>query len=235
MVDDPQQTLRLLGLNQLLDDFRNRVGIGTDRAGAWRAAQRPHAALHHLRLLTGHRHDERLLLHDQRVATDDDLALFRVVHRHDRDVLDVDVLPDVDLGPVREREYANAFARTQLAVQQVPQLRALTLGVPLAVRVANREDALLGAGSLLVAPGAADGRVEVASRQAVQQRLGLQQAAAALRADLVRLRPFADRLFVGVNDEPRPDLRGHAVAELDHFAELVGRVDVQQGERNRTG
>ena len=60
-------------------------------------------------------------------------------------ILDVDVLPDVDLGPVREREHADALAGAQLAVQQVPQLRALPLRVPLTVRVADGEDALLRA------------------------------------------------------------------------------------------
>ena len=108
-------------------------------------------------------------------------------------------------------------------------------GIPLAVGVAHREHALLGARPLLVAPRAADRGVEVAGREAVEQRLGLQQAAAALRADLERLRAVGDRFLVGVDDEPRADLLGHPVAELDHLAELVGGVDVEQRKRNRTG
>src|SRR5207244_4046891 len=133
-------------------DFRDGVGIGPHRARAWRAAERPHPAFHDLRLLAGHRDDERLFLDDQRIAADDDLALPGVVHRDDGDVLEVDVLPDVDLGPVRQREHADAFARAQLAVEQVPQLGALPLWIPLAVRVADGEDALLGARTLLVPP-----------------------------------------------------------------------------------
>ena len=65
--------------------------------------------------------------------------------------------------------------------------------------------------------------------------LRLQQAAAALRADQEGLRAVGDRFGVGVDDEPRADRRGVAVAELDHLPELVGRVDVQQRERNRPG
>jgi hypothetical protein len=49
--------------------------------------------------------------------------------------------------------------------------------------VTQREDALLRARALLVAPGAAERRVEVAGLERVEQRLGLEQAAAALRAD----------------------------------------------------
>ena len=95
------------------------------------------------------------------VAADDDLALLGEIERHDRNLLDVDVVPDVDLGPVREREDADALARADAAVQQVPELRPLVLRIPLALRVAEREDALLGARALLVAPRAAERRVEV--------------------------------------------------------------------------
>ena len=192
--------------DQLLDDLRHGVGVRADGAGARRAAERSHAALHQLRLLARQQRHERLLEHDQRVAADDDLALLGEVERHDRDVLDVDVLPDVDLGPVREREHADALARPDAAVQQVPELGPLVLRIPLALGVAQREDALLGARAFLVAPGAAERRVEVAGLERVEQRLGLQQPAAALRADEERLRAVGDRLLVGVDDQPRADL-----------------------------
>ena len=148
-------------------------------------------------------------------------------------LFDVDVLPDVELGPVRQREHADALARADAAVQQVPELRPLVLRIPLALRVAEREDALLGARAFLVAPGAAERRVEVAGLERVEQRLGLEQPAAALRADEERLRAVGDRFLVGVDDQPRADFLRVPVAELDHLAELVGRVDVQQRERNR--
>ena len=70
----------------------------------------------------------------QRVAAHDDLALLGEVERHDRNVLDVDVLPDVDLGPVRQRKDADALAGPDAAVQQVPQLGPLVLRIPLALR-----------------------------------------------------------------------------------------------------
>ena len=127
--------------------------------------------------------------------------------RHDRDLLDVDVLPDVHLGPVREREDAQALAGMNARVVEVPQLRALVLGIPLALFVAEGEDAFLGAGFLFVAPRAADGRVEAARAQPVQQGLGLQQSAAALRAQPERVRAVGDRLLVGIDDQLGADLR----------------------------
>ena len=117
-------------------------------------------------LLAGQQRHERLLERDQRLAADDDLALLGEVERHDRNVLDVDVAPDVDLGPVRQREDADALARPDAAVQQLPELRPLVLRIPLPVGVAQREDALLGARALLVAPRAAERRVEAAGLRA---------------------------------------------------------------------
>ena len=155
------------------------------------------------------------------------------VERHDGDVLLVDVLPDVDLGPVRQRKHADALAGPDAAVEQVPELRPLPLGIPLALLVAQREDALLGARPFLVAPGAAERRVEVARFERVEQRPRLEQAAAALRADRERLRAGCDRVGVRVDDQPRADFLRVAVAELDHLPELVRRVDVQERERNR--
>src|SRR5438105_5259562 len=235
VIDDAQLPLGLARGDQLVDDFRQRVGVGSDRTGARRAAERSHPALHQLRLFAGHGDDERLFLHDERGAADDDLALLGEVERDDRNVFDVDVLPDVDLGPVRQREDADALAGPQLAVQQAPELRTLTLRIPLAVRVAHGEDALLRARALFIAAGAADGRIEIAGLQRVEQRFRLQESAAALRADLERLRPFANRLFVGVDDEAGADALGHLVPERDHFLELVRGVDVQERKRDRSG
>ena len=52
------------------------------------------------------------------------------VERHDRDVLEVDVLPDVELGPVRQREDADALALVLAGVVEAPQLGPLVLRVP---------------------------------------------------------------------------------------------------------
>ncbi len=120
------------------------------------------------------------------------------------------------------------------SVQKVPQLRPLVLGIPLALRVAQGEDPFLGTRSLLVAPSAAEGGVEIARLQSVEKRLGLQESAAALRPHQERLRAVGNRLFVGVNDQSCADLGRVPVPELDHLAELVGRVDVKERERNRT-
>ena len=59
-----------------------------------------------------------------------DRALLGEIERHDRDVLGHDVLPDVELGPVREREDADRFALADARVVELPELGPLVLRVP---------------------------------------------------------------------------------------------------------
>src|SRR6202012_430676 len=86
--------------------------------------------------------------------------------------------PDVEVGPVRNREDADVLALALAAVVEAPQLGPLVLRVPLAEFVAEAEHALLGAGLVLVAPTAPEDRVEAAVLDRVEQRPGLVPVAA---------------------------------------------------------
>src|SRR5690606_39864940 len=68
--------------------------------------------------------------HDQRAIAVDHRALGSKIQRHDRNAFQIDVLPDIQLGPVGQGEYADALALVHLAVVDVPQFRALVLRVP---------------------------------------------------------------------------------------------------------
>ena len=143
-----------------------RVGLALDRAGQRVAAERAEAHLLQHRLLARLQRHALVVDHDQRAVALDHRPLRREVQRHDRDVLQVDVLPDVELGPVRHREHADALALVLARVVQAPQLGALVLRVPAVLAAAEREDALLGAALLLVAARAAEGRVEAVTGRA---------------------------------------------------------------------
>src|SRR5579862_5778606 len=117
---------------------------------------------------------------DDRTAAQHGQAFPREIQRHNGYALHVDVKPDVQLRPIREWKDSNALAFIQAGIENVPQLRPLILGVPLAQRIAEGVDALLGPRFLLVAARAAERRIEAALSQSVQERFGLEQAAALL-------------------------------------------------------
>jgi hypothetical protein len=114
---------------------------------------------------------------------------------------DVDVLPDVELGPVRQREDADALVLVDAAVVDIPQLRALIARVPAVVAIAKRVDSLLGARFLLVAPGAAEGGVEAVLVERRQERLGLHHVRVLAATVLERIDARPAAFLVDVDDE----------------------------------
>ena len=93
-------------------------------------------------------------------------------------------------------------------VVEVPQLRPLVLGVPLAEVVAEAEHPLLGPGLLLVAPGAAEHGVEAVLLDGLEQRDGLEAVAAGPGAGLLDHRAGVDGVLHAGHDQASAEL-GH--------------------------
>ncbi len=102
-------------------------------------------------------------------------------------------------------------------------------GVPRAEGVAEAEHALLGPGLLLVAPAAAEDRVEPVGLDRVEQRNGLQRVACAVGA--LSQPTVVDVVLHPGHDQPDAQALDGGVAVLEHLREVVTGVDVQQGER----
>ena len=119
----------------LLDDRRQRVGARSRprrSAGSSRACgSAPSSASASRPARSGMRSSSTMISVPSRSTTG---PLGREVERHDRDVLQVDVLPDVELGPVRQREHADALALVLARVVERPELGALVLRIPAVLR-----------------------------------------------------------------------------------------------------
>src|SRR3546814_21008750 len=64
----------------------------------------------------------------------------REIERHDGGLLACDILPDVEFGPVTDREDADALALGFPGVIEVPQLGPLLLGIPAVTCGAERSE-----------------------------------------------------------------------------------------------
>ena len=102
----------------------------------------------------------------------------------------------------------------------------------MAERVAKREDALLGASLFLVAPRAADARVEAEFGDRIEQRHGL-VAVAALPGVAQNDASLCNRIFDRAHDQALAKLRRAMVAKGDDLGKIVPGIDVQQWERKR--
>jgi len=189
------------------DDFVNRAGGGFDGAGAGGIADGAEADGHLLDLglfFVEQRNDAGAGVEELAVAVDD-FALMAEVERGEWDVLLADVLPDVHLGPVAEREDAEVLTEVLLAVEDVPKLGALVLRVPLAELIAMAEEALLGAGFLFIATTTAEAGVELMLFNGVEQGDGLQLVAAGGVAVLFLHTAFVDGLLHETHHKVRAD------------------------------
>src|SRR5438445_6503757 len=157
------------GQHGLGDDLSRRCGGGLHRAGATDVT---HGAEAHRKLLdpfAGARWGDLRHRNEQAVAAHHRAAVGVVDGGHG-EALALDVLPDVELGPVADREHAYVLALRNPRVVQAPQLWPLVLRVPLAELVAEREHALLGARLFLVAARPADRGIETELGDRLQQR-----------------------------------------------------------------
>ena len=234
MVDHPALPLGGRREEHLLDDLRQRVGVRLDRARERVAAERPEAHALHLAAPRRARAAHALVVdHDPRPVAVDDRPLVGEVERHDRDLLAVDVEPDVELGPVREREDADRLAAPVARVVEPPELGPLVLRVPAVLRRAEGEDPLLRARLLLVAPRPAEGGVEAVLVERLLEPLGLHHVGVHDRAAVERVDAARDAVLVHVHEEVDAVLLRHPGAEGVHLLELPRRVDVQERERRR--
>src|SRR5438477_7595014 len=152
-------TLRHARGRDLAHDLVDRRRLADDAAGARHVADGAEAHARAERLLVGKALDETGDRVQHPVALEH-VALVREVDRRQLEALARDVLPHVELGPVRDREHADVLALADARVVEVPQLGPLRAGIPLPEVVAEAEDALLGARALLVAARAAHRGVE---------------------------------------------------------------------------
>ena len=133
------------------------------------AAERAKAHAEHFRRLAWLKRQPIVVDHDQRARALHDRTRLGEIERDDRNILGFDVVPDVELGPIRQRKHPHRFAALQPRVVKPPKFRALVARVPGVGGGAMRKDALLGAAFFLVAPCAAECGVIAAFVQSLAQ------------------------------------------------------------------
>src|SRR5262249_60469706 len=109
--------------------------------------------------------------------------------------------PDVEFGPIREWKHAHRLAFVDASVVEPPELRPLSLRIPLLTGAAEREHALLGARSLFVAPCTGNRGVETVRLHGLLERFGLHDLGVVGGAVIERIDAPAPALSVGMNDE----------------------------------
>src|SRR5690606_17709304 len=132
-----------------LDDFGQGRRPALDRPSERIAAEGAEAHRTFDRCLAGKQREAIVVDHEQEAVALHRRARRGEVERDDRDIFARDILPDVEFGPVRDREDADALALRLARVVEVPELGTLLLRVPSVARSAEGEDAFLRAALFL--------------------------------------------------------------------------------------
>src|SRR6476469_4786396 len=172
-VDRAALPLARLADQHLGDDSFDRIRVALDRTRKRIAAESSEPHLAHHRLLARFEPHPLVVDHQDQAVAFDRRPLGREVERHDLDLLPQNILPHVELGPVGQREDADALALALADIVERPQLGPLPLRVPAVIAVAEAEHALLRAALFLVAPGAAERGVEAVLVERLLQPFGL--------------------------------------------------------------
>src|SRR5216117_829201 len=234
MIDDSRGALADFGCSRLRCNFFESRRAGLDGPGTGRATQCAVTYPHPLRNFTILEMDA-VVGRNQRAVAAHDQPFLRVVERDDGNLFLNDVLPDIPLGPIREREYPHRLALVNRSAVKGPQFRTLPAWVPLAECIAQRKDPLFGPGALFFTARAADCRIKLVFVERVKKRRRLQLAAASRDAQFERVSAGRDGIIVTMHDEPCSDLRRKALSEFEHLFEFVTRVDMKQRKRKRSG
>ena len=113
----------------------------------------------------------------------------------------MDVLPDVQLGPVANRKHTDALTPVDPAVVEVPELRSLVLRIPSVVPVPKTEHPLLGPGPFLVAPGTSERRIKATGVQRLAQGHSLHDVGVVPRPVVEWVDAFSYTDGVGMDDQ----------------------------------
>src|ERR1022692_3205613 len=151
----------------------------------------------------------------------------REVKRNYRNVLLMDVLPCIKLGPVRQGKHSDSLTRTSPRVVKPPKLGPLLLRVPPMLGGPDRKYAFLGPRRLFVPPSSTERDVETVKVERLFETFGFPHAGVQLGAVCERIYPQFEALGVPVNHEIDSEFGHPLVAEHVHVSELPSGVDMQ--------
>src|SRR5262249_40376347 len=205
VVDDSSTPLRGPRDHNFLHDLFQTRGRGAHGTGTGHAPEAAESTQHPLdflawpRAVFSARREEPVEEDDLPVACHD-VSFACVIQRVDGNFLEIDVLPDVELRPIRQRKDANRLFRADPAVVEIPEFGALILWVPLTELVSEGKETLLCTGLLFVAPRAANRRIEVVVAKSGQESFRLEKATAPLRAKIKWVRAVRNRGLIPPHD-----------------------------------
>src|SRR5580704_3314507 len=213
MINDAPAALGETTLHGLANDLRDGRSAALERASQRIATERAESDGPDIWVLAWFERETIVVDHDERPAAANHRARLREIERDHGNSLLMEVDPDVELGPVRERKHADALAFPFAPVVKAPRLGALPFRIPAVLRIPKGKHALFGARALFIAPGAAERYVEPILVERLTQGLCLHDVSVQVRAVADRADAPRHAILIGMHDEPKSKLADATIAE----------------------
>ena len=125
-------------------------------------------------------------------VTLDYLSLIRKIEWHDWNLLEVNILPNIQLGPIAKREYPKLLSNMLFPVKQIPKLWTLVFWIPLSKFITVREKPLLCPGLFLIPSATPQGCIKFKFLNGIQQGTGLKHVSACIYTGFFNYLPLID-------------------------------------------
>ncbi len=142
----------------------------------------------------------------------------------------MNVLPDVEFGPIRNGKHPYRFSRRFFGVVEMPEFGPLFLRVPAMRRRPKREYPFLSPALLFVAARTAECDVEVVQVECLFESLGFPKIRMQCGTVVEGIYAAAFGVRILIDDQLHAGLAGHPIAKFVHGAEFPRGVDMQQRE-----
>ena len=115
-------------------------------------------------------------------------------------------------------------------IVDVPQFWPLILRVPTVILITERVHAFLGSALLFITASASKSCIEFVLVEGLLERLGFHDVGVHFGAMCKWSNTLIHAVLIDVDEQIHPHLFGHPVTKFDHFFELPGRINVEQGK-----
>lgn len=190
--------LGLLRVDDFEQDIFHCFGVGLDGTAEWVASQGAEAHFFDLDFFIRLQAATFVINHHDHLRAHYYRAVLGKIQWHNRDVLLVDILPDIELGPIGEWKHTYVFVPVLASVVQVPDFRTLALWALVVIGGADRKYLFLGAESFFIAATPTQDHVEPVMLQRLLEAFGLDDLDVLGRVVVKGVDVFFERMRISV-------------------------------------
>src|SRR5688572_26587615 len=158
-------------------------------------------------------------------------SFMRKIDRWQGNIFFTDIIPDIQLCPVADREHSYIFTFMDTSIISIPKLRSLKLWIPLTKFITNGKNPFFCSCFFFIAAGTTNTSIKLEFFNSIKQRMCLQPVTAGKFSFWLSKVLLFDRIFYFTNNQIRIYFFCQFITKSKCFRKIVTGVNMYQGER----